>query len=523
MDLGGLPDSWSWVSLQEVLSEPLVNGRSVKTMEGGFPVLRLTAIKDGKIDIGESKEGEWSAEQAAPFLVRQGDFLLSRGNGSKRLVGRGGLVGDVGNPIAFPDTMIRVRPSDELVSASYFRLLWDSPVVRRQIEDQVRTTAGIYKVNQAILERVALPLPPLAEQYRIVEAVEEQLSRLDQATASVAAAQARASLLAETLAERAVRGLVGVSSHPDPSVPLDEIRAATSARAGKRWKPTDPIKLADMKVPEGWTLASLGDLAWGNGYGTSVKCNYEGTGAAVLRIPNVQGGFIETSDMKYALDASLDLSEYYVRKGDILFVRTNGSPALIGRAGVVEREMELAFASYLIRFRVNLDFVEPWWIQLVTRTRAWRRHIERVAASSAGQYNLNAKRLAELPVPFPPLSVQREILDCVNSEIPWISRLQDVSNTVVKRSDSLRARILDRAFQGGLVQQHPADESASALLARITADRAARPKPRRTRRAADRAAADRAPRALASQTAMTDPAPEPTAVPAFAVQQEFEL
>ncbi|WP_406164249.1 restriction endonuclease subunit S [Streptomyces sp. NBC_00882] len=517
MELGELPGSWSWVPLKDLLSEPLINGRSVKTMEGGFPVLRLTAIKRGKVDLAESKQGQWGAEEAEPFLVTPGDFLLSRGNGSKHLVGRGGLVGDSVIPIAFPDTMIRVRPDRRLISVAYLCLLWDSPVVRRQIEDRVRTTAGIYKVNQAILERVSLPLPPLAEQQHIVEVLEEQLSRLDQGTVSVSAAQVRAGSLTETLVERAVRGLVGEPERLGAGVPLAEIRAATRARSDKRWKPTVPIQLPNMEVPEGWTLASLGDLAWGSGYGTSTKCDYGGAGKAVLRIPNVQHGFIDVGDMKYALSADVDLSEYFVKEGDILFVRTNGSPSLIGRAGVVERDMERAFASYLIRFRMNAEFVDPWWVQLVTRSRVWRRHIERIAASSAGQYNLNVKRLAELPIPLPNLSAQREILERLNSELSWIGRLQSISDTVVRRSERLRARVLAEAFCGRLTGQDPADEPASTILTRVAAERVTQSKAKSPRKVTAKRAA------VPQAAAPADPAPEPTPAPALAVQQEFDL
>ncbi|MEU3780249.1 restriction endonuclease subunit S [Streptomyces sp900129855] len=380
------------------------------------------------------------------------------------------------------------------------------------------------KLTKSAMVSIPIALPPLEEQYRIVEALEEQLSRLDQAKASVSMAQIRADSLTDVLVERAVRGSVGELERHGLGASLDEIRAATRGKAGKRWKPTSPVRLPEMEVPEQWTLVSLGDLSWDHGYGTSMKCEYGGAGAAVLRIPNVQRGFIDIGDIKHALDADADLAEFYVQTGDILFVRTNGSPALIGRAGVVERDMEVAFASYLIRFRINTEFVDPWWVQLVTRSRTWRRHIERIAASSAGQYNLNAKRLAELPIPLPALSVQREVLDRLNSELSWIGRLQSVTENVFRRSERLRARILDEAFYGRLSRQDPADESATALLARFAEIRAAQPKLVRSRRGDSRVTADRAARTPTPRAAEPEaPAPEPTPAPALAVQQEFDL
>ena len=87
-----LPHGWCWVTVAQVLSKPLANGCSVKSANRGFPVLRLTAVRNGIIDLTERKTGAWTAQEAASFLVRAGDFLVSRGNGSLRLVGIGGLV-----------------------------------------------------------------------------------------------------------------------------------------------------------------------------------------------------------------------------------------------------------------------------------------------------------------------------------------------------------------------------------------------------------------------------------------------
>ncbi|MDK0519558.1 hypothetical protein [Streptomyces sp. ML-6] len=84
------------------------------------------------------------------------------------------------------------------------------------------------------------------------------------------------------------------------------------------------------------------------------------------------------------------------------------------------------------------------------------------------------------------------------------------------RAGHLRQAILARAFDGGLLPQDPTDEPATALLARIQADRAAQPKAKRTRRT------PAAPR-KAKAPATTAPAPEPTPAPTHAVQQEFDL
>lgn len=117
-------------------------------MIGGFPVLRLTALSPAGIDLTQRKNGAWTAEEARPFLVERGDFLVSRGNGTLKLVGRGSLVLEEPDPVAYPDTLIRVRVNEGLVYPEYLAIVWNSPIVRTQLESMARTTAGIHKVNQ---------------------------------------------------------------------------------------------------------------------------------------------------------------------------------------------------------------------------------------------------------------------------------------------------------------------------------------------------------------------------------------
>lgn len=173
-----LPNGWCWASLDELLAEGLANGRSVKTRDGGFPVLRLTALRSRSIDLSERKCGAWDEEAARPYLVRKGDFLISRGNGSRHLVGRGSLVTDEPDPVAYPDTMIRIRPG-RFLTPHYLAVIWESPGVRAQLEGRAKTTAGIHKVSQGDLEKTWLPLPTLDEQQQVARQVRRVLHSVE--------------------------------------------------------------------------------------------------------------------------------------------------------------------------------------------------------------------------------------------------------------------------------------------------------------------------------------------------------
>ncbi|MGH3851567.1 MAG: hypothetical protein ACRDRT_18065, partial [Pseudonocardiaceae bacterium] len=178
--------------LELLLREPLANGRSVPTRIGGFPVLRLPALASGHIKLDERKDGDWTRDQAMPFLVKAGDYLISRGNGSLSLVGRGGAVMAGPGDVAFPDTMIRIRPNDNLLTLPYLALVWNLPIIRRQIEGKARTTAGIYKINQSAVAAIEIPLPSREDQVRVLRYVEILKAKIAAARGNALSARAQA-------------------------------------------------------------------------------------------------------------------------------------------------------------------------------------------------------------------------------------------------------------------------------------------------------------------------------------------
>ncbi|MEU0180208.1 restriction endonuclease subunit S [Streptomyces sp. NPDC006207] len=215
------------VRLDSLIAEKLSNGRSVPTADSGFPVLRLTALKNGRIDLGECKIGRWTAEEASPFLVAQDDVLVARGNGSIRLVGRAAMVVDEPDAVAFPDTMIRIRPDHTKVLPEYLSLAWNSRVVRRQIESTARTTAGIYKVSQKDLQKILVPTPDLPAQQTILERMGEHNAAVQRLSRQVEWEQARAGSLRRAILAAAFSGrLTGA-----PDAEQVEGAAVTSAEA----------------------------------------------------------------------------------------------------------------------------------------------------------------------------------------------------------------------------------------------------------------------------------------------------
>jgi type I restriction enzyme, S subunit len=236
-DLPELPKGWAWASVDQLITEGLSNGISVKGGDAppGVPALKLNAMTEHGFDYDAIRYLPIDDETYEENAVRENDFYVSRGNGSLRLLARGTVAQRPPFPVVFPDTMIRIRLSSE---ACWIPTIWAATIVRSQIERAAKTTAGIHKVSQSDIELIRLPLPPLTEQSAIVEAVNEKLSQIDAMEAEVERGLARASRLRQAILKSAFEGkLVPQDPTDEPaSVLLERIKQERASQAGNQAK-----------------------------------------------------------------------------------------------------------------------------------------------------------------------------------------------------------------------------------------------------------------------------------------------
>jgi type I restriction enzyme, S subunit len=181
------------MSIEELVgADGLRNGKSVKSAgaESAIRCLTLSAMRDGRIDVRDSKPVPMSSTEAAPYLVRKGDVYVIRGNGSKHLCGRAGCVADDSMGVVFPDLFIQVALPKDRVLPQFFVSAWNCSDTRTVIEEKAKTTSGIWKINQGHILSTSIPVPPLAEQHQIVaelaalQSEADALKRLQDETAA---------------------------------------------------------------------------------------------------------------------------------------------------------------------------------------------------------------------------------------------------------------------------------------------------------------------------------------------------
>jgi type I restriction enzyme S subunit len=203
-------------------------------------------------------------------------------------------------------------------------------------------------------------------------------------------------------------------------------------------------------VPESWEVMRLEYIAKSFEYGTSVKCGHDVQGKPVLRIPNVVGGAIKISDLKFGNPKPNEKKNLRLQAGDLLFVRTNGVKENAGRCSLFKDEIEdCYFASYLIRVRLDTCRLNPSFLNEYSRTGIGMSFLSGKAIRTAdGKFNINAGTLKTMLVPVPSIDEQVQIAQALAlvttksaSAKTKQSKLQDLFRTVLVELMSAKTRV----------------------------------------------------------------------------------
>lgn len=377
-----------------------------------------------------------------------------------------------------------VRPEDGIVSKYIFYAFLRDSFINSVITYGDSPPAGHDDEFLAMHLQVA----PTSEQCRIVEAIEQQFTRLDAGVAALKRAQAALKRYRAAVLKAAVEGKLTEAwraAHPEvePAAKLlERILAERHAKweADLRAKGKDPSKAqynepqrpdtTDLpELPEGWCWARLEQLG------------EVGTGATPLRsrsqdyyggsIPWVTSGALNadmvTEAEEYITDQAVHETNAKVFPAGTLLVAMYGEGKTRGKVAELSISAATNQACAAIVFRPLSSVCRPYVkTYLSSNYEDLRRQ-----ASGGVQPNLNLAIIRELPLPLPPLTEQEQIVSDVEQRLSVVSELELTLEHNLKRAERLRQSILERAFSGQLVPQDPNDEPASVLLERIRKER----------------------------------------------------
>lgn len=160
-------------------------------------------------------------------------------------------------------------------------------------------------------------------------------------------------------------------------------------------------------------IKTIGELATDVKYGTSKAGGTEGI-FKYLRMNNLTNdGYLDLNDIKYIDLSDEEVEKYVVRKGDVLFNRTN-SRERVGKTALFDKEEEMVIAGYIIRVRLNNE-ISPVYLVRYMNLPYMKKVLRKLAKGAVGQANINAQQMKSIEVPLPPLSLQRSFAEKVKA------------------------------------------------------------------------------------------------------------
>lgn len=255
------------------------------------------------------------------------------------------------------------------------------------------------------------------------------------------------------------RSFVDGVSVPIPSLPEQRRIAAMFDKAdGVRRKRREGLRLLDelqrsvflqmfgdpVRNEKGWEVGTIGEVVTETQYGTGAKANSDGVGLRVLRMNNItSAGALDLADLKWCDIPSEDLIKYTVRRGDLLFNRTN-SPELVGKTAVWDRDEVFAFAGYLIRVRLNVSRALPEYVSGYLNSSYGKRLLFEKAKPSNNMSNLSASELRRLPIFLPPVAEQARYAELVAATKQAKARLEVAQAVSGDLFDSVEQRVFGK-------------------------------------------------------------------------------
>ncbi|MGW8729147.1 restriction endonuclease subunit S [Streptomyces sp. NPDC055808] len=514
-----LPPGWVSVRLEEIAEVRLGRQRSPKNHSGEQmrPYLRAGNVDWKGLKLDDVKEMNFTDAEVETYRLLPGDIVLGEASGSPREVGKPALWNGQIDDCCFQNTLIRVRPEPG-IEPRYLLLLLRYEALSGSFAQGARGV-GIHHLGSAKLASWPIPLPPISEQQRIVEAVEDHLSRLDAADGALAHAKLLTPLQVRSLFTAATEGRVAHAiseSIPD----FRECRRALwkKARGEKKYNP--PV-VADLSVaptvPDGWSVFSLEELTdpiRTIRYGILMPKVKEGGVVPYVEVKDLAGCTLRETGLHLT---SRELDEKFagarIHPGDLVLA-VRGS---YDRSAVVPSSIESANVSRDVARIAPLPGLDVEYLHLYFQSKFAQNYLENHARGVAVK-GVNIASIRSMPVVVPPLSSQRAIVEYVQEKQTVVEAAGAAVVRSIRRSGALRQAVLSKAFSGHLVAQNAGDEHASLVVERIRAERDTRKeasggaRSRRRRRPSDLSPA-LAP-VLSSATSFS---------PYNAVQQEFEF
>ncbi|MCL2007367.1 MAG: restriction endonuclease subunit S [Treponema sp.] len=432
-----VPENWVWVKVNAlvVLHRGVSYPKDAAHNEKGDNdclIMRGGNIVEGNLNFDDNVFVNKSFVSSNQY-VRRHDVIIVSSTGSTKVIGKAGISDADYSDIAFGAFLTLVRPREgfeKKLIAQFFQT--------DGYRNTIRTLAkgvNINNIKNEYIQNIPFPLPPLAEQWRIVECIERLFEKLDRAKDLVQNALDSFEIRKAAILHKAFAG---------------ELTA--------KWREKNGVGI------ESWEERCLSDLSVLITKGASPKwqgINYTEDKSQTLFVTseNIREGFIDLQKEKYVSNEINKIQKRSIlRNGDLLL---NIVGASIGRAAIYSYDRLANINQAVCLIRLNESANKKFFNYFLNSPSAFMYYsANKVDVARA---NLSLTDVGAIQLFIPSFLEQQEIVRILDSFIEKEQRAHELCN-IIEKIDLMKKAILTRAFRGELGTNEPIEESAIGLL-----------------------------------------------------------
>lgn len=409
-----LPAGWEWRRLGEVC----------KTTSGGTPDRKNASfyngtipwVKSGELDKGiiyETEEyiTEAALENSSAKLFPKGTILIAMYGATI------GKIAVLGVEACTNQAICGILQSPAL-EPIYLLLYLES---QRSNLVKLGTGGAQPNINQGVIKNLPVPLPPLAEQQRIVAQIEALFSELEAGKARIFAAQHQLKTYRQAVLKWAFEG---------------------------RLTREDVV---EGELPEGWEttlIESIGDVQLGRQRSPGNVSNL--FPRKYIRAANITENGLDLSNLLEMEFSPKEFPRFKLEYGDLVLSEASGSASQVGKPAIWNNEIEdCCFQNTVIRLRLHdirsVDYL-LWLLKFFYKSGFFAK-----VAGGVGINHLSAGKFSKIEIPLPPLEEQHRIVQEIESRLSQCDALEAGLQAALQQAESLRQSILKQAFEGKLV------------------------------------------------------------------------
>lgn len=365
------------------------------------PILKANNIQEDGIDTSDLIYIHKSKVKPEQF-IRKGDLLLAASSGSKEIVGKN-IYFESDFDGSFGAFCKLVRPKKN-INPRYLATFFKSVSYKRHIK-KLLSGALINNLKNEYIDSLLIPELSDSDQHHIANILSKAENLIAQRKESIR-------LLDEFLKSMFLE-MFGEPSTNNKNFPKGKIKDVVS----------------EVK------------------YGTSSPAEDEGL-YPYLRMNNITPeGYMDFSKLKFInINDEKEKEKYVVRKGDLLFNRTN-SKELVGKTGVFNEDSEMIIAGYLIRVRTN-EKANPWFLWGYLNSIHGKQTLLGMCKSIVGMANINAQELQGIKILIPPIELQTQFAQIIEKTETIKSQYQQS----LQELENLYGSLSQKAFRGELIK-----------------------------------------------------------------------